>query len=80
MRFSLSRKARRDYEKLTRELQKAADKQLSLLLRDLRHPSLRAKKYDESKNIWQARLDLNWRFYFHIEGDVYYVIAIIKHP
>lgn len=80
MRFLLSRKARRNYENLARELQKTADKQFSLLLRDIRHPSLYAKKYDERRGIWQARLTKEWRFYFQIRGDVYYIVAIVKHP
>jgi len=33
-------------------------KQLAFLERDLRHPSLQAKKFDESAGIWQARVNL----------------------
>jgi len=61
-------------------VRKAFYKQAQLLLRDLRHPSLRAKKYDESKDIWQARVNRSWRFYFVIEGDTYRLHAIIPHP
>lgn len=32
-------------------------KQLGFLLSNIRHPSLRAKKYDEEKDVWQARVD-----------------------
>jgi hypothetical protein len=46
----------------------------------LRHPSLRAKKYDTPENLWQARVDRNWRFYFKIEGDEYAIFAITPHP
>ena len=55
-------------------------KQLGHLLHDFRHPSLRAKKYDEARGIWQARIDGGWRFYFTIEGDTYNLIDIIPHP
>lgn len=61
-------------------IQQVFDRKLELLLRDLRHPSLRAKKYDEAHNIWQARVTRNWRFYFTIEGDTYRLIDIISHP
>jgi len=54
-------------------------KQLGLLLGGIRHPSLHAKKYDESRNLWQARVDKSIRFYFVIEGDYYYLINIRKH-
>jgi len=46
----------------------------------LRHPSLRAKKYDEARDIWQARINSGWRFYFKIEEDVYYLLDVIPHP
>jgi mRNA interferase RelE/StbE len=61
-------------------IQKAFYKQSRLLLQNLRHPSLRAKKYDEARNIWQARVTRNWRFYFKIEADTYFLIEIIPHP
>ena len=38
-------------------IQKAVDRRVALLLQDLRHPSLRAKKYDEAQGIWQARVN-----------------------
>jgi hypothetical protein len=53
------------------EVQKAFGKQLTNLLRDLRHPSLRAKKYQEHTGLWQARINDDWRMFFTIEGDVY---------
>jgi plasmid maintenance system killer protein len=53
---------------------------VKLLEQDLMHPSLHAKKYDESKNLWQARVNKSWRFYFLIQDDVYYIVAIIPHP
>lgn len=61
-------------------MQKAFDKQAKLLAQDLRHPSLRAKKYDEARDRWQARVTRDWRFYFTIEGDTYHLHTIIPHP
>jgi len=55
-------------------------KQAGYLLRDLRHPSLHAKKFDVAQDIWQARVDRNVRFYFKIRGDTYYLLEIRKHP
>ena len=34
------------------------------LLKNIRHPSLHAKKYDEARGIWQARVNRDIRFYF----------------
>jgi mRNA-degrading endonuclease RelE of RelBE toxin-antitoxin system len=61
-------------------IQKAFYKQAKFLLVNLRHPSLKAKKYDEARDIWQARVTRDWRFYFTIQGDTYYLIDIIPHP
>jgi hypothetical protein len=61
-------------------IQRAFQKQLALLLGNLRHPSLRAKKYDESRGIWQARITRDWRFYFMIEGDAYILLSLRSHP
>lgn len=61
-------------------VQRAFEKQLRFLANDLKHPSLRAKKYDESRNRWQARVTRSWRFYFTIEGDEYHIDGITPHP
>jgi hypothetical protein len=55
-------------------------KQVKLLVRDLRHPSLHAKKYDVALDRWQARVNRGWRFYFNIVGDTYVIRDIIPHP
>lgn len=46
----------RAYHDAPAHIQKAFHKQARLLLANLRHPSLRAKKYDEARDIWQARV------------------------
>lgn len=51
-----------------------------MLLQNLRHPSLHAKKYDEGKDRWQARVTLDWRFYFNIIDDTYVLLDITSHP
>ena len=56
------------------------DKQIQFLSKNLRHPSLHAKKYDEARGIWQARVNGGWRFYFSIEGDTYVLITVQPHP
>jgi hypothetical protein len=61
-------------------VRKAFYKQISLLAENLRHPSLHAKKYDEAQDLWQARVNKDWRFYFVIEGDTCIVLDVIPHP
>jgi mRNA-degrading endonuclease RelE of RelBE toxin-antitoxin system len=80
MRVLISERFSRSFKEAPEKIQKNFGKQLPHLLKDLRYPSLKSKKYDESRNIWQARVDGDWRFYFTIEGDIYCLIDIISHP
>jgi mRNA interferase RelE/StbE len=61
-------------------IRKAFYKQAGFLLADLHHPSLRAKKYSEAEDKWQARVNKSWRFYFKIVGDTYLIEDITPHP
>jgi hypothetical protein len=61
-------------------VQKAFIKQLNFLARNLGHPSLHAKKYDEARDRWQARINDDWRFYFTIMGDTYRISELMPHP
>lgn len=67
-------------ESLPEYIQEKFWKQLNFLLRNFRHPSLHAKKYDEARGIWQVRIDRNYRFYFLIEEDTYILLDILSHP
>lgn len=80
MTASFTLRFRKQYQKLSKYRQAKFDKQLAFLLSNLRHPSLRAKKYDEAQDIWQARVDDDYRFYFKIQGDLYILLSIIPHP
>lgn len=64
------------------EVQKLFGKQLAHLLRDWHHPSLQAKKFDRVAGTWryQARINDDWRLYYRLEGDAFYLLDIIPHP
>ncbi|MBI3210194.1 MAG: hypothetical protein HYZ37_15015 [Candidatus Solibacter usitatus] len=80
MTWQHSIRSKTDYNDAAPVIKKAFDKQALLLAANMRHPSLRAKKIDETNNIWQARVNQAWRFYFRIEGDNYLILRIIPHP
>jgi plasmid maintenance system killer protein len=61
-------------------VQKAFLKQVQFLETNLHHRSLRAKKYDETRNRWQARVNKDWRFYFTVVDDTYRILKVIPHP
>lgn len=80
MKLLFTKRALKDYSAFPPELQALIDKQLESLLKNIRYPSLRVKKYAERRNIWQIRISLSHRLYFRIEGDTYVIITIMKHP
>lgn len=80
MRFITTERFRRSLRSASIEIQHTLKKQLLFLLQNQRHPSLRVKKYDEGEEIWQARVNKSWRFYFIKKGDTYYLLDITEHP
>jgi mRNA-degrading endonuclease RelE of RelBE toxin-antitoxin system len=76
----LTEQALDDFKAAPPLVQKLIRKQVLFLASNIRHPSLHAKKYDEASDIWQARVSLNWRFYFLIAGNEYIVTTIQRHP
>ena len=80
MKRQLTATACKNYVAAPALVKKSFEKQAGLLLENLRHPSLRAKKYDEIGDLWQARVNRNWRFYFLIQDDTYIITGIVPHP
>jgi mRNA-degrading endonuclease RelE of RelBE toxin-antitoxin system len=80
MKVRMSGRAAREYESLSPALQRRAARQFAYLAGNLRHPSLNAKKYHEARDLWQGRITREYRFYFSIEGETYWILAITKHP
>lgn len=80
MRIELTHQADRDYDRLSSQLRKQVDKQLNLLRDNIRHPSLDSKKYGGTDDMWQGRVNRNYRFYFFITDDIYRILRIIPHP
>lgn len=80
MKIRLSETAIRQYRALSPILQKKTNKQFEYLMVDIRHPSLHAKKYKGHDDLWQARIDKDWRFYFFIVLPNYVIVSLIKHP
>jgi mRNA-degrading endonuclease RelE of RelBE toxin-antitoxin system len=80
MLIRLSRQADKQYASLPSRLRTQVDKQLDFLSQNLRHPSIQAKKYGGADDVWQGRVNRDYRFYFQITDDGYRVISIIPHP
>jgi len=52
MQLFYSERFRKSYKAAPAPIQRAFDKQAAFLSQNLQHPSLRAKKYDEARNVW----------------------------
>lgn len=57
------------YHKLSREIQKKFNQKIKLFFENIRHPSLRVKKIQGTKNIWEGSIDSKYRFTFQITGN-----------
>ena len=80
MTWAHTRRSEQDFRSAPFVIQKAFEKQARLLVENLNHPSLHAKKYDVATDLWQARVNRNWRFFFLIEDDMYIIVTIVPHP
>ena len=80
MRIRLTNDATKQYHKLPKHIKKKANKQFDYLVENFRHPSLNVKLYTGTENLWQARIDKSYRFYFYIVDPHYIVVALIQHP
>lgn len=79
MNLDYTPKFNKNFKQFPKSIREKFYKQASFLLSNIRHPSLRAKKFEESTGLWQARVDKSVRFYFLIEKDVYILIDIRFH-
>lgn len=79
MNLDYTPKFNKNFKQFPKSIREKFYKQVSFLLSNIRHPSLHAKKFEESTGIWQARVDKSARFYFLIEKGVYILIDIRFH-
>ena len=77
VRFAQSFEA--DYRNLPKIIQTAVDRKLFLLLKNFRHPSLRAKKMEGYRNIWEVRVSKGYRFTFNIVENAYLIRRVGVH-
>ena len=78
MNVVFSKNAEKSYSNLPLNIQKKADKQFALLLSNYRHPSLRTRKMG-SGEIFEARIDIHYRFTFETTQDTITLRTIGPH-
>lgn len=78
MKLVFSQRASKQVKKLTLSLRKKLYKQVSFLLTNPRHPSLRSKRMTE-ENKYEARIDYHYRFTYKIEGEEVWILSVGPH-
>ena len=79
MKVFVTRPFERDYAELPGEVKDIADKQFKLLLQNSKHPSLRIKKMEDPRGIWEGRITKRYRFTFQVQGGIYILRRIGTH-
>ena len=69
--YRFSKRFKKEYNSLPKEVQKAFDNKLALFLDNTTHPSLRVKRIQGTKGRWEASVTKNYRFTFeYVENTV----------
>lgn len=79
MKIRLKETFKKDFRKLPADLQKLADSKIEMLAHNPRHPSLRIKKMEGHKDIWEASVTMKYRITFEIEEDGFLLRRIGEH-
>lgn len=78
MKLTIAPEAKDQLNNLPIQIQKKANRQFTFLLENYRHPSLRTSKMGGS-NMYEARIDIHYRFSFQVEGENIYILIIGPH-
>ena len=79
MELIYSNRFKKDYKKLSKELQEAVNSKLKLFIKNISHPSLRTKKIQGSKNDFELSINMNFRIVWQYAEDKIYLKAIGRH-
>ena len=79
MRVARTESFKRAYRKLSRENRDRASKDIRQLVEDPRHPGLRVRRIEGTRNVWEARVSRSWRLTFKAQGDTYLLRNIGEH-
>jgi mRNA-degrading endonuclease RelE of RelBE toxin-antitoxin system len=67
--YRFSKRFKKEYRALPEEIQKSFDKKLSIFLNDIYYRSLRVKRIQGTKNIWEGSITMKYRFTFELTGN-----------
>lgn len=70
---------RRDFDRLPKRIRKKARQTMAVLEENPFHPSLRTKRMQGVKDVWESRVTLSYRITFSWEGDEVWLRRIGPH-
>jgi len=79
MKIVTTRSFDRDYGGLPGDILKRLDAKLRLFAANPFHPSLRSKKMEDPRSIWEVSVSMNYRFTFSRQGDTIYLRRVGTH-
>ena len=77
--YQFSKRFKKEYNNLPKEIQKAFDEKLVLFLKEKAHPSLRVKRIQGTKNRWEGSITMKYRFTFEFLKDGVFFRTIGTH-
>jgi len=66
-----ARTFKKNYKRLSKDIQDRFNKQLFLFTKDPKHPSLRIHRYRKEANVWEGYVSDKYRFTFSIADKGY---------
>ena len=69
----------RDYARLPRHIQERVDQKLALFAENPRYPSLRVKKMEGHRDIWEGHISGEYCFTFRMVKDIYRLRRVGTH-
>ena len=70
MKIEWSKTFAKEYHRIPQEIQERFDEKIELFVENSRHPSLRVKKMSGTENIWEASININYRWTFEWGNDL----------
>ena len=67
--YQFTKRFKKEYKALPKEIKKTFDEKLSLLLNNVSHPSLRVKRIQGTKDRWEGSITMNYRFTFQFDEN-----------
>ena len=77
--YRFSKRFKKQYKTLPKEIRQAFNEKLSLFVSDILHPSLRVKKIQGTKERWEGSVTMKYRFTFYFDGETVVFRSIGTH-